>query len=282
MRRVRIPTIVGSIVLLTVAAAPVSNAVQAADESPRGPQECAATLDCGLEEINLMSMSDRLDLVRAIEAGPVAEFLSDGTDPGRWRNIEGIITMFRNQSLGARGSWVSYVDAGIVEGVERGTAIATGRSTDTGGNPGSQPWADYLTQFKAGELDARAVHDRTWSIAEQAATDHGIAVAEDTYNEHPTATENRFFEISQFYRYLLRNRPPLIDLLTAVGNLAPGERQNFYDWATDVTNAEAGRTGAEFLWSMAELDPAGTAFTMIQVFQAYFQELYPLYVAETS
>lgn len=279
MRRTRVPTVACSVALLVTLAAPVATA----DDGPRGPRECAATLDCGLAEINLMTMSDRLDLVRAMEAGPVAEFLSDGTDPGRWRNIEGIITMFHNQSLGAPDSWVSYVDAGIVEGVERGVAIATGRGTDTGGNPGSQPWADYLTQFKAGELGSRAVHDRTWSIAEQAATDHGIVVAEQTFGEFPSATVDRFFEISQFYRYLLRNRPPLIDLLTSVGDLLdPQQRQNFYDWATDVTNEGAGRTGAEFLWSMAELDPAGTTFSLIEVFRAYFEELYPLYVAETG
>ena len=282
MRRNRVPTVACSVALLVTLAAPAVTAASAT-EGARGPQECAASLDCGLEEINLMTMSDRLDLVRALAAGPVAEYLSDGTDPGRWRNIEGIITLFRNESLGARGSWVSYVDAGIVEGVERGIAIAAGRSEETGGNPGTQLWADYLTRLKAGELTARRVHDRAWSTAEQASTEHGLTVAEQTYGEHPSATENRFYQFSEFYRFLLRNRPPLIDLLTSVGNLTePAQRQNFYDWATDVTNESAGRTGAELLWSFAQLDPAGSLFTTIQVFQAYFEELYPRYAAETG
>lgn len=282
MPSLRVPTVLGATALLITLAAPVA----ATAEEPRGSQDCAATLDCGLDEINLMSMSQRLEMVRAMSAGPVAEFLSDGTDPGRWRNIEGIITLFRNESMGATGSWVSYVDAGIVEGVERGIAIATGRSEDTGGNPGSQLWADYLTDLRDGELGARSAHDRAWSVAEQASTEHGVAVAEQTHGEHPTAREDRFFQISEIYRFLLRNRPPLIDVLTSVGSLAgPGnaaQRQNFYDWATDVTNANAGRTGAELLWSAAQADVPNTLFGTIQVFQAYFSELLPLYLAETQ
>lgn len=267
------------IALVTIAAAPVP----AVAEEPRGWQDCAAELDCSVEELDELSMSDRLDLVRAISAGPVARFLGDEIDHGRWRNIEGIITLFRNEAIGARGSWVSYVDAGIVDGVQRGVAIATGTHTDDGGNPGARPWADYLVWLRDGELTDRAAHDRAWSVAEQAATEHGQWVAEERYGEQPTAQEARFFQFSEVYRYLLRNRPPVLDTLTAVGRLAtPQEteqRQHFYDWATDVTNAESGRTGAELLWSVAEVDAPNTTLNTVEVFRAYFREQLPQYVA---
>lgn len=283
MVRVRISALAASVVLsaltslATVAVVPAGAAHAAAPT----PQECAESLDCGLEEIQLMSMSDRLDLVRAMESGPVADYLGDGVDAGRWRNIEGIVRLFRDESLGARGNWVSYVDAGILEGLERGIGLATGATTATGGNPGTRLWADYLTRLHAGSLTTRAAHDRAWSLAEQASTDHGIEVAEQTYGEQPTATMNRFFQLSQVYRYLLRNRPAAADLLTSLGGLSPQQREDFYDWATDVTDAEAGRTGAEAMWSLAEADPAGSGFTLAQVFQAYFEEMYPAYVAAT-
>lgn len=62
----------------------------------------------------------------------------------RFRAIEGVIVFFLGENLGAPGSWISYVDAGIVEGIQRGGAIALGYSTETGGNPGSQVWATYF------------------------------------------------------------------------------------------------------------------------------------------
>ncbi|RZS41193.1 hypothetical protein EV193_103513 [Herbihabitans rhizosphaerae] len=256
-------------------------ATATAQDTPPTPEKCAATLACGLDDIDKMTMSDRLDMVRLIESGPTAEYLGADIDPGRWRNIEGIVTLFRNHGLGARGSWVSYVDAGIIEGLERGLAIASGRGTDTGGNPGSQLWAEYLVKLKAGELTTRSVHDRVWSIAEQASTEHGVRVAEQVHGERPSAREDRFFQLSEIYRFMLRNRPPLLDLVTAVGGLTGPERQNFYDWATDVTNAEAGVTGAEVLWGLARADVPDTLFATIRTFQAYFESLLPLYENRT-
>lgn len=64
--------------------------------------------------------------------------------------IEGVIVFFMEEGLGAEGSWVSYTDAGIIEGIQRGAAIALGKSTETGGNPGSERWADYFRGQAAG------------------------------------------------------------------------------------------------------------------------------------
>lgn len=129
--------------------------VPAVAETPRSPADCAASLDCTAEDINLLSMPQRLELVRTMSAGP-AESLSAAD---RWRNLEGVLAFFADHRLGAPGSWVSYVDAGIVEGIERGIAIALGRASDGFGNPGSARWARYLTRLSTGELGNRAAHD---------------------------------------------------------------------------------------------------------------------------
>src|SRR5206468_2773877 len=116
--------------------------------------------------------AQRLAFVDALTTGPAAAVIPGYT--GRWGNIEGIISFFGDRSMGAPGTWVSYVDAGILEGIERGVAIASGRGTDTFGNPGSALWASYLTKLAAGQLRARSAHDLAWSLAEQASTDHGV------------------------------------------------------------------------------------------------------------
>jgi hypothetical protein len=243
----------------------------------RTPAECAAALDCTLAEIDLMSMPDRLEFVRLMQSGPAAQL--GATD--RWRNIEGVITFFRDHGMGAPGTWVSYVDAGIVEGVERGIAIALGRSQDEFGNPGSRKWANYLTRLHAGELAVRNVHDKAWSEAEQAATDHGVTVAEKVHRIKPTAVERRFFMYSEFYRWTLRNRPAVLDLLAVYGGLIHPElarqRVPFLDWFTDVGNPVPARKGCEVAYSAARLDPIAGLFTTLDLLLAYLPDLFEEY-----
>ncbi|CAM3853060.1 hypothetical protein KIPE111705_28250 [Kibdelosporangium persicum] len=251
----------------------------AAAAAARTPQDCAAALDCTAEEINLMSMPDRLELVRLMQRGPAAEL--GATD--RWRNIEGVIMFFRDHGMGAPGTWVSYVDAGIVEGIERGIAIALGRSEDEFGNPGSRGWAIYLTRLRAGELTARNVHDKAWSEAEQAATDHGVAIAEKVHGIKPVAAERRFFLYSEFYRWTLRNRPAVLDLLAVYGGLIhpdlARQRVPFLDWFTDVRESVPARKGCEVAYATARLDPIAGLFSTVDLLLAYLPELFEEYNA---
>lgn len=280
MRRIAIVSALAlAVVTATIAVDAPFAAASDADAQPVTPAACAADLNCSLDDINTMSMAQRLQFVRDLEAEPVAKLLP-GTDSWRWRNIEGIVAMFENQNLGAPGSWISYTDAGILEGVERGIAIASGTSAQTGGNPGAQLWANYLRELAAGQLTDRSVHDKTWSLAEQAATDHGSQVAEQQHGKYPTATENRFMDFTQLYRFMLRNRPQAMDVVAEIWPLAsPGQREDFYDWATDVTNWDAGRTGAELLWQSAALNAPGTTLDTVVVLQAYFTSMLSTYLA---
>lgn len=240
---------------------------------------CASTLDCGIAEINQMSMADRLQFVRDMESGPAAAL--GATD--RWRNIEGVITFFRDRGLGAPGTWVSYVDTGIVEGIERGIAIALGRSTDTGGNPGSSKWASYLTRLSTGQLTSRAAHDKAWGEAEQASTDYGNTVAE-AHGVPATAVEWRFYQFSEVYRWTLRNRPVALDLLALYGPLIdPGlarARVPFYDWFTDVSESAPSYKGCELAYGFAQLHPIAGVFGTAGLFLAYVTELFEEYQAQ--
>jgi hypothetical protein len=247
--------------------------------APRSPADCAASLDCTADDIDLLSMSERLELVRAMEAGPAASLSA----PDRWRNIEGVLTFFRDHRLGAPGSWVSYVDAGIVEGIERGIAIALGRSNDGFGNPGSARWARYLTRLSTGQLGNRSVHDRAWSEAEQASTDHGVALASQ-HGQHATPVEQRFFQFSEVYRWTLRNRPAALDLLAVYGPLIHPSlarlRVPFYDWFTDVSRSAPSYHGCELAYGFAQLHPIEGVLGVGGLFLAYVSEPFHEYLVE--
>lgn len=253
--------------------------VPAVAETPRSPADCAASLDCTAEDINLLSMPQRLELVRTMSAGP-AESLSAAD---RWRNLEGVLAFFADHRLGVPGSWVSYVDAGIVEGIERGIAIALGRASDGFGNPGSARWARYLTRLSTGELGNRTAHDRAWSEAEQASIEHGVALAA-RHGQYATPVERRFFEFSAVYRWALRNRPAALDLLAGYGPQIHPElarlRVPFYDWFTDVSRSAPSYKGCEMAYGFAQLHPIDGVLGPGGLFLASVAELFNKFLAE--
>ncbi|MBK1785888.1 hypothetical protein [Prauserella cavernicola] len=271
MRAAVVGTVALVLTLLTSVAAPSASA------QSRDPLGCATTLDCSLAEIDAMTMPDRLEFLRAMSEGPAADIV--GGHAPRWGNIEGIIAFFAAHEMGASGTWVSYVDAGILEGIERGIAIASGRGTDTFGNPGSLSWASYLQRLRDGELESRSAHDRAWSEAEQAATDHGVFVAEQVNGIAPSAVEQRFFAYSEFYRWALRTRPALLDVVSP--GVRPGEtvQLTFVDWFTDVTNPVPARKGADLALDLAEFDLAGGPVSGLLLLHAYAIHLAPDYLA---
>lgn len=254
--------------LLGIVAASVAVPVAAADQK-RTPADCAAALDCGIDDINLLTMAERLEFVRGMQS----EHGADLGVPDSWRNIEGVITFFRDHELGAPGTWVSYVDAGIVEGIERGLALAKGLPGGDFGNPGSAKWATYIT----GDWPTRSQHDRAWSEAEQASTEHGVAVAE-SHGQFATPVEERFYQFSETYRWALRNRPVALDLLAVFGPIiAPGlakVRVPFYDWFTDVRESAPSYKGCEMAYGFAQLHPIEGVFGAAGLFLAYVTELF--------
>lgn len=93
-----------------------------------------------------MSMSDRLLFVQTLESQHGPAFGATM----QWRNIEAIISFFHDNNMGAPGSWVSYTDASILEGLERGFAIALGLPAVTCENPCAALWASFIQDLKSG------------------------------------------------------------------------------------------------------------------------------------
>lgn len=121
------------------------------DSGPSLPA-CWTGLKCSFHQIEEMSLYTRLSYVQYMETRFAP--LHAGN---QFRAIEGVIKFFISKGLGGPGTWVSYVDAGIVEGIQRGGAIALGLGKSTGGNPGSAKWADFLTKMKNEQLKNRNV-----------------------------------------------------------------------------------------------------------------------------
>jgi hypothetical protein len=221
-----------------------------------------------------MSMAERLEFVRGMQSGHGADL---GV-PDRWRNIEGVITFFRDKGLGTPGTWASYVDAGIVEGIERGLALAKGLPGGDFGNPGSAKWATYIT----GDWANRAEHDRAWSVAEQASTEHGVVLAE-SHGQFATDVEQRFYQFSETYRWALRNRPVALNLLAVFGPLIHPDlakaRVPFYDWFTDVRESAPSYSGCEMAYGFAQLHPIEGVVGAAGLFLAYVTELFEEYRA---
>lgn len=246
-----------------------------ASSAQAGTATCADTLNCTAEDINTMSMPGRLNFVRELSAGAAAEVIP-GYAP-RWGNIEGIIEFFTDRDMGAPGSWVSYVDAGILEGIERGIAIASGRGSETFGNPGAELWASYLTRLAAGRLSGRSAHDLAWSQAEQASTEHGVVLAEQVHGLRPSAAEERFYQFSDFYRWVLRSRPAVLDFLSPP--VRGGKQLTFLDWFTDVTNDVPTRKGGALAYDAGLFDAPAGAVDLIAVAAAYGDYLRADYLA---
>lgn len=116
--------------------------------------ECWQTLSCSFTQIEESSLSDRLAYVQYF--GTLFVPLNAGN---QFRPFEGLINLTNSADVGKPGTWASYVIAGIVEGIQRGGAIALGTGTSDAGNPGSKLWADFLTKSKNNQLGDRDVCD---------------------------------------------------------------------------------------------------------------------------
>lgn len=225
---------------------------------------CWTRLSCTFSQIQVSSMASRLAYVRYMQSrhfGP----LGGGN---KFRAIEAVIDWFIAQRVGRPGTWISYVDAGIVEAIQRGGAIALGKSSATGGNPGAPLWADYFRKLRAGQLRNRDAHDPAWSKAEQAGTDYGRKKAETTRGvSGPTNQQRQWYNFTQLFRIIMRNRGKIIRTIRIIfwfnRPLANGA-EKLINWFTDVTNFKATRIGVSISWNLSGfLFPFNTSATAI-------------------
>lgn len=114
--------------------------------------ECWKSLSCSFTQIEKSTLPDRLAYVQYLQTLFVPLNAGD-----QFRPFESLINLTASADIGKPGTWTSYVIAGIVEGIQRGGAIALGNGTSDAGNPGSKLWADFLTKTKNKQLGDRDV-----------------------------------------------------------------------------------------------------------------------------
>ncbi|MFC7343716.1 hypothetical protein [Saccharopolyspora griseoalba] len=240
----------------------------------RTAEECAAELDCSAAELEAIPMGQRVVFLRALQERLAADYI-----PGfrHWRNFEGLLRFFDERGYGARGSWISWSDAGNLEGIERGVAIALRGSGPDFGNPGAEPWADYLRRMHRGELADRATHDPVFADAEQASLEHGVSLAEARGAE-PSRMDRNLYLGSELYRWMLRNPQPVLFELNRTTRertgtpLAPAD---FYRWFTDVRESEPTYRGAHVIHDTTLPNPASAPISALRLLLAYLPELRP-------
>jgi len=165
--------------------------------------ETIAYLDCTLENFDSMSIADRLLWI---------QYFMDLPEVGLWfKNIEGIIQGFVENGLAESGSWLSIVDAAILQGIQDGYAISI-MGTERGVvgntasvNPGRASWKAFfneLADYSPGQ-NANSLIDK-WGTAEEDSTKHGeeiaasLGLASDPY-------ETVFLRTGNFYRWAAHN-----------------------------------------------------------------------------
>jgi hypothetical protein len=231
-------------------------AVSAADQAQgtvtgtRTPDQCLNTLDCTVSDIDSWSIAQRIELVQALQNGPAQQFQSGFKD---WNAIIGILYFFQFHSLGAPGSWISYTDAGILVGIERGLAQALGfpANQNLDANPGAALWATFLNDLLAGKLTMPAnkvQHDLEWGQAEQQSTDWGISQAPS--GVQPSQQEGTWFQFSQVFRWIMQNEQPFAIALTAINN---PDLTMVFDTFTAVDNPATTFFFSELAWQSAGL-----------------------------
>jgi hypothetical protein len=175
---------------------------------------CQSTLQCTFWDIESASVQARLDYMRYMQTAHFAPL--NATD--RFRAIEGVLLFFLGESIGAPGSWVSHVDAGIIEGIQSGAAASLGQeiavsSPPADNNPGISVWADYFAgQRVLGGYPTRQLHDSAWGEAEATSTEWAKEEVADSV-QAATRRELNWYAFTILFRWITRNQDLTILLL---------------------------------------------------------------------
>lgn len=139
-----------------------------------------------------MSIADRLRWIQQLMNQGM-----EGKLANWFNNIAGIIQSYQDFDLAHSGSWLSNVNAGILQGIQDGYALWQGTITSSS-NPGAAEWNIFYTALKSGAVgDADLI--KFWGVAEETSTNFGVGMA-TSKNLLPNAPEFWFLGISKVYR----------------------------------------------------------------------------------
>lgn len=158
--------------------------------------DAIAHFDCTLENFDALPIADRLLWI---------QLFMQQTDTFPWfNNIAGIIQGFVENGLADSGSWLSVVDAAILQGIQDGFAnsipgVQNGIVGIASTNPGKTNWSAFFDE----EIRPDANENRLielWGVAEAASTKYGEAIAADA-GIAPNSFEAAFLITGNAYRW---------------------------------------------------------------------------------
>lgn len=143
-------------------------------------------------------------------------------------------------------------------------------------------------------------HDKAWSEAEQASTEHGKGIADSKGNA--TGHENRWYQFTQLFRWIMRHRTaskaalfasvpsPYHTILRANNDSSlfitnPSTWPIAYaasaliDWLTNVTDDFPAMIGSELAWGLSAFDTtlSGDFMMAKDLLKTFIPQLYDAY-----
>jgi RHS repeat-associated protein len=190
----------------------LNNPVRYIDPSGHCSFDAAGNIDkwdCSVEEFERMSLDER--------ARWVEQFMHQSRCGNCFNNIAGVIDFFRAEGLGTSGSWVSMVDAGILQGMSLGFGTflnSEGRGPAMQNvNWGAAKWSEFFTYRSSPNPTDLSEQRRLWGEAEQASTNYAVWYAQHGVNPRtgaayglgPTIRVAGLYGATEWYRYVVRN-----------------------------------------------------------------------------
>lgn len=123
------------------------------DDALKTSDLCWGELACSLKQIEEMGMVDRMHFMKYMAMQKFAPLAS----VDQFQAVEGVMDFFIRKGLAGQGTWLSLMNAAVVEAIQRGAAVSLGMTDVAGDNPGAPMWAQFFDQRKQGRLDDRAV-----------------------------------------------------------------------------------------------------------------------------
>lgn len=124
--------------------------------------------DGSLDDFDALPIAQRLHWIQ--------QLMKQVPNAQNWfNNIVGIIEGFIEYRLAESGSWLSIVDAAILQGIQDGYARSAGLMTAASANPGAPLWRAFFDALGRPTKDGERL--KLWGAAETAATNYGVAMA---------------------------------------------------------------------------------------------------------
>tara|TARA_R110002003_G_scaffold38_2_gene2276 strand:- start:5214 stop:5780 length:567 start_codon:yes stop_codon:yes gene_type:complete len=108
--------------------------------------DCRPRLSCSYDQIEAQPMDWRLGYLRTIQSS----YLSTYNSGTQCKAIEGNIVFMLEVQLGNPKTWISCVNAGLIEAIQNAAANIVGLHSRDGGNPGVKYWAAFFRKQRAG------------------------------------------------------------------------------------------------------------------------------------